>query len=154
MTEKNQSLEAISVKLAPVEMRLNVDAEFVDFVKKRILKQEVSNGKVIYAILLSHKIPFVVRACNPEKAVIGKNTSLEILNFDTRSDMRLHETSINIFMTDEQVKKKLSDYITKEIMTEINAVQIWKEFKKFQSDKLPEGSKVTPFQAAKGDKSQ
>jgi hypothetical protein len=135
---KNENILPIaeSVTFVPVEMRLNVDAEFEAFVKSKAQKQEVEPNKLLFVIILKHKIPFKVKCCAPEHSIIGKETKLTILNVDTRTDMALKETGLNIFMTDERVRKVLCEWVVEERLTEDNAVKLWKELKKQQLEKL------------------
>lgn len=138
MSEKQQLPKATYVKLAPIDLKLNVDEEFEEFVKNKAKGQEVEAGKKIGIELLKHLIPFKVKCCQPEKAVIGEKTVMKILNVDTHENMKLSESCLNIFMTDNQVRKILSDNITEKLITQGCAVMLWKELKKAQSELIPE----------------
>jgi len=128
MSTKVNILEASKVTLAPVNMTLNYDDDFRNFIKEYILKQQIEKGKMIDVIRLGHKISFKVKSCEPDPAIIGKNTELTILNFPEISSFRMLD--INIFMSDEQVKLILSQNIQRGNITEDDAIELWKQFKK------------------------
>lgn len=73
---------ARKIILAPVDMRLNVDQEFVNFVKNRLMERVFSEGDLITVKMLEHLIPFsVVRAIPREVSVrLISDTDLSILN--------------------------------------------------------------------------
>lgn len=126
--------------LAPIGLRLNVDHKFTAFCLKWLSKHEteVETGKQVTIVLLGHKILFVIKDCTPEKSVVDLKTKLTILSINTRSDMPLEETGLNVFMTDEMAKAVLSNMIVGEEITEDNGIALWKEFKKRQSESLQE----------------
>lgn len=137
MAAKNENKPITdSVTLAPFDFKLNVDDEFVDFCKNKLQGTEVSTGKTVIVKIIGHAIRLHVKRCTPENSKIGKHTDVVLLRFDTRSDMSLTETSINIFMTDDQVKKIISDLIVDTIITEENGIALWKEFKQHQNNTL------------------
>ena len=124
--------ETKQVTLAPLDCNLNVDHVFTAFCLKRLQNVEVKLKKTVSVCILGHKIQFLVKQCSPEHSKIGKKTKLILLRFNTRSDMTLEETTLNIFMTDEEAKHLLSRMILKKLITEKNGIAIWKEFKKQQ----------------------
>ena len=137
MEKKNELPKTKTLTLAPVGLRLNVDNEFVNFCEKKLQNTIVEQDKTIIIKMLEHKIPFKVKQCKPSPSrVIGNIIEFTIKKCDTRIDMKLTETPINVFMADEQVKHILSNLILKEEITESNAVSIWKDFKDHQSDLL------------------
>ena len=111
--------------LAPIDQKLNVDNEFALFCFNRIQTVEVTQGEILTIAILQHKIRFRVKSCVPEKSVVGIDTKLNVLPFDTRSNMTVDEAGINIFMSDEELKKILSALVREIIITEQNAIQIW-----------------------------
>jgi transitional endoplasmic reticulum ATPase len=72
---------ATNVVLAPVDMRLNVDQDFTNFVKNRLMERTFVEGDTTLVMMLGHAIPFTVTKSRPHGIVrIAKNTNLQILN--------------------------------------------------------------------------
>jgi len=73
--------DAVSVVLAPVDMRLNVDEDFTNFVKNRLMERTFVEGDTTLVMMLGHAIPFTVTKTRPHGIVrIAYETSLQILN--------------------------------------------------------------------------
>jgi len=73
--------DAISVTLAPVDMRLNVDEDFTHFVKNRLMERTFTEGDTTLVMMLGHAIPFAVVKTRPHGIVrITHDTHLQILN--------------------------------------------------------------------------
>ncbi len=72
---------ATNVVLAPVDMRLNVDEDFTNFVKNRLMERTFVEGDTTLVMMLGHAIPFIVTKSRPHGIVrITKDTNLQILN--------------------------------------------------------------------------
>jgi len=72
---------ATNVTLAPVDMRLNVDEDFTNFVKNRLLERTFVEGNEISIKMLNHQIPFAVVRTKPKGVVkITQDLQLHILN--------------------------------------------------------------------------
>ena len=72
---------AASVVLAPVDMRLNVDEDFTNFVKNRLMERTFVEGDTTLVMMLGHAIPFTVTKSRPHGIVrITKDTNFQILN--------------------------------------------------------------------------
>ncbi|UCE96362.1 MAG: CDC48 family AAA ATPase [Candidatus Bathyarchaeota archaeon] len=72
---------ATSVILAPVDMRLNVDQDFTNFVKNRLMERTFVEGDTTLVMMLGHAIPFTVTKSRPHGIVrITKDTHFQILN--------------------------------------------------------------------------
>jgi transitional endoplasmic reticulum ATPase len=72
--------EAKSVTLAPVDMRLNVDKDFKNFVKSRLLEFPLVEGDSIFVVILGSAIPFTVVRSRPHGIVkISQSTTLNVL---------------------------------------------------------------------------
>ena len=72
---------ATSVVLAPVDMRLNVDQDFTNFVKNRLMERTFVEGDTTLVMMLGHAIPFIVTKTRPHGIVrITYDTNLQILN--------------------------------------------------------------------------
>jgi len=72
---------AISVVLAPVDMRLRVDQDFTNFVKNRLMERTFVEGDTTLIMMLGHPIPFTVTKTRPHGIVrITYDTNLQILN--------------------------------------------------------------------------
>jgi transitional endoplasmic reticulum ATPase len=73
--------DAASVVLAPVDMRLNVDEDFTNFVKNRLMERTFVEGDTTLVMMLGHAIPFIVSKTRPHGIVrITYDTSVQILN--------------------------------------------------------------------------
>jgi transitional endoplasmic reticulum ATPase len=73
--------EAASVTLAPVDMRLNVDEDFTNFVKNRLMERTLVEGDTTLVMMLGHAIPFVVTKTRPLGIVkVTADTKLTILS--------------------------------------------------------------------------
>jgi len=78
--------EANSVTLAPVDMRLNVDKDFKNFVKSRLLEFPMVEGDSIFVVILGSAIPFTVVRTRPHGIVkINQSTNLQVLGEPTVS---------------------------------------------------------------------
>jgi DNA-directed RNA polymerase subunit RPC12/RpoP len=72
--------EALNVTLAPVDMRLNVDEDFTNFVRNRLMERTLVEGDTTLVMMLGHEIPFVVVKTEPFGVVkITKKTNLNLL---------------------------------------------------------------------------
>jgi transitional endoplasmic reticulum ATPase len=84
--EKADANEAKSVVLAPVDMRLNVDRDFKNFVKSRLLEFPLVEGDSILVVILGNAIPFTVVRFRPRGIVkIVQSTNLQVLGEPTVS---------------------------------------------------------------------
>jgi len=73
--------DATSVVLAPIDMRLNVDDDFTNFVKNRLMERTLVEGDTTLVMMLGQAIPFTVTKTRPHGIVrITYETSLQILN--------------------------------------------------------------------------
>ena len=72
---------ALSITLAPVDMRLNVDEDFTNFVKNRLMERTLVEGDTTLVMMLGHAIPFTVSKTRPHGIVkVTGETKLTILN--------------------------------------------------------------------------
>ncbi|MCJ7425413.1 CDC48 family AAA ATPase [Candidatus Bathyarchaeota archaeon] len=72
---------ALSITLAPVDMRLNVDDDFTNFVKNRLMERTLVEGDTTLVMMLGHAIPFTVTKTRPHGIVkVTVETRLTILN--------------------------------------------------------------------------
>ncbi|MEJ5327647.1 MAG: CDC48 family AAA ATPase [Candidatus Bathyarchaeia archaeon] len=72
---------ALSITLAPVDMRLNVDDDFTNFVKNRLMERTLVEGDTTLVMMLGHAIPFTVSKTRPHGIVkVTTETRLTILN--------------------------------------------------------------------------
>jgi len=71
--------EAKSIRLVPVDMRLNVDRDFTDFLKSRLFDVPMIQGDAIFVVILGSAIPFTVVRTEPKGIVkMGVTTSLHV----------------------------------------------------------------------------
>jgi len=72
---------ASSITLAPVDMRLNVDEDFTNFVKNRLMERTLIEGDTTLVMMLGHAIPFTVSKTRPHGIIkVTAETRLTILN--------------------------------------------------------------------------
>jgi transitional endoplasmic reticulum ATPase len=73
--------DATHVVLAPVDMRLNVDDDFTNFVKNRLMERTFMEGDTTLVMMLGHAIPFTVIKTRPHGIVrISHPTAVQIMN--------------------------------------------------------------------------
>ena len=72
---------ALSITLAPVDMRLNVDEDFTNFVRNRLMERTLVEGDTTLVMMLGHAIPFMVTKTRPHGIIkVTAETRLTILN--------------------------------------------------------------------------
>lgn len=72
---------ALKITLAPVDMKLNVDNDFINFVKNRLVERTLVEGDTTVVMMLNHAIPFTITKTHPSGIVeVTKETQLTILN--------------------------------------------------------------------------
>lgn len=72
---------ALAITLAPVDMRLNVDEDFTNFVKNRLMERTLVEGDTTLVMMLGHAIPFTVSKTRPHGIIkVTAETKLTILN--------------------------------------------------------------------------
>ena len=75
---------AISIALSPVGMRLNVDEDFTNFVKTRLMERTFVEGDVTLVMMLGQAIPFTVTKARPHGIIrMTYETNLQILTEPT-----------------------------------------------------------------------
>ncbi len=60
---------ATSVKLAPVDIRISVDNDFIRFVKDRLVDRPATRGDTLLIMMLGHSVPFMVVNTRPNGIV-------------------------------------------------------------------------------------
>jgi len=76
-----QVKDAASVVLAPIDMRINVDEDFTNFVKNRLMERTFTEGDTTLVMMLGHAIPFAVTKTRPHGIVrITYDTHMQILS--------------------------------------------------------------------------
>jgi hypothetical protein len=73
---------ADAIVIAPVDMRLNVDDDFTNFVRNRLEGRFVCQGDEILVMMLGHAIPFTLVRGSPhsDALCINSDTKVSILN--------------------------------------------------------------------------
>jgi transitional endoplasmic reticulum ATPase len=75
-----QVTNATTVVLAPIDMKLNVDEDFTNFVKNRLMERTFVEGDTTLVMMLGHAIPFRVTKSRPHGIVrISHSTNVQIL---------------------------------------------------------------------------
>jgi hypothetical protein len=125
--------EIKKVVIAPIDLTLKVDQDFLNFCKNKLKGLDVEPDKIIVMKVLRKPIRFEVKECAPKKGKIGEKTELIILPRNPLANVTYECTQINAFMTDGQVKQILSDMVLNSEITEENGMKLWQEFKKRQN---------------------
>jgi transitional endoplasmic reticulum ATPase len=77
---KAEVKNAISIVLAPVNIRLNVDEDFANFVKNRLMDRTFVEGDTALVMMLGHPVQFTVAKTQPQGIVkMTHDTTLKIL---------------------------------------------------------------------------
>ncbi len=80
VVRKAEVKNALSIVLAPVEMRLNVDEDFANFVKNRLIDRTFVEGDTTSVMMLGHSVQFTVTKTQPQGIVkMTHDTTLKIL---------------------------------------------------------------------------
>jgi len=78
---KAESEYAVSLKLAPVDIRISVDNDFIRFVKDRLIDRPATRGDTLLIMMLGHSVPFMVVNTRPAGIVkISPTTEIQILS--------------------------------------------------------------------------
>ena len=84
VTRRGTVKNAISIALSPVGMRLNVDEDFTNFVKTRLMERTFVEGDVTLVMMLGQAIPFTVTKARPHGIIrMTYETNLQILTEPT-----------------------------------------------------------------------
>jgi len=79
--EKADAEYALSIKLAPVDIRISVDSDFIRFVKDRLIDRPAARGDTLLIMMLGHSVPFLVVNTRPSGIVkISPTTEITILS--------------------------------------------------------------------------
>jgi hypothetical protein len=114
---------ASTVTLAPVDMRLNVDKDFKNFVQSRLLEFPLVEGDSIFVVILGTAVPFTVVETEPKGIVkMAQSTSLQVsghpeLAWKEREKM-LEELRLYRFAWLKGVERKYASDYTKFYMSE------------------------------------
>jgi len=72
--------DAAGIVLAPIDMRLNVDDDFTNFVKNRLMERTFIEGDTTLVMMLGHPVQFTVTKSRPHGIVrLTYDTKLQIL---------------------------------------------------------------------------
>ncbi|TRO49326.1 AAA family ATPase, partial [Candidatus Bathyarchaeota archaeon] len=78
---KAEAEYATSVKLAPVDIRISVDNDFIRFVKDRLVDRPATRGDTLLIMMLGHSVPFMVVNTRPNGIVkISPTTEISIMS--------------------------------------------------------------------------
>ncbi len=81
VVRKAEVKNALSIVLSPVDMRLNVDEAFTNFVKNRLMDRTFVEGDKTPVMMLGHSIQFTVAKVQPQGIVkMTQDTTLKILS--------------------------------------------------------------------------
>ena len=79
--KKAEAEYAVSVKLAPVDIRISVDNDFIRFVKDSLIDRPATRGDTLLIMMLGHSVPFMVVNTRPAGIVkISPTSEIQILS--------------------------------------------------------------------------
>jgi len=79
--KKAEAEYAAVIKLAPVDIRISVDNDFIRFVKDRLIDRPATRGDTLLIMMLGHSVPFMVVNTRPAGIVkISPTTEIQILS--------------------------------------------------------------------------
>lgn len=77
--EKAEVEYAMSIKIAPVDIRISVDNDLTRFVKDRLIDRPATRGDILLIMMQGHSVPFNVVETVPNEIIkIGPSTDLSI----------------------------------------------------------------------------
>jgi len=80
VVSKAEVKDALSIVLAPIDMRLNVDEDFTNFVKNRLMERTFIEGDTTLVMMLGHPVQFTVMKTRPHGILrLTYDTKLQIL---------------------------------------------------------------------------
>jgi len=80
VVRKAEVINAVSIVLAPLDIRLNVDEAFANFVKNRLMDRTFVEGDKTLVMMLGHSVQFTVAKVQPQGIVkMTHDTRLQIL---------------------------------------------------------------------------
>lgn len=81
---------ATSIKLAPVDIRISVDSDFICFIKDRLMDRSCTRGDLLLIMMQGHSVPFKVVGTVPGGIIkIGQSTEISIDSFpDMEADRK------------------------------------------------------------------
>lgn len=105
--KKAEPEPATSIRLAPVEMRISVDSDFIRFVKERLIDIPCTRRDILPIMMLGHSVSFLVVNTLPTGIVnISPTTDLTILNEPVPEfDMPSRTTYEDIGGLDEEIRR-------------------------------------------------
>jgi len=104
---KAEAEYAVSIKLAPVDIRISVDNDFVRFVKDRLIDRPATRGDTLLIMMLGHSVPFLVVNTRPNGIVkISPTTEISIMSEPVpEMEMPSRTTYEDIGGLDEEIRR-------------------------------------------------
>jgi len=98
---------AKSVKLAPMDIRISVDNDFIRFVKDKLVDRPVTREDTLLIMMLGHSVPFMVVNTKPSGIVkISPNTDVTVLSEPVpEMEMPSRTTYEEIGGLDEEIRR-------------------------------------------------
>ena len=105
--KKAEAEYAVSIKLAPVDIRISVDNDFVRFVKDRLIDRPATRGDTLLIMMLGHSVPFLVVNTRPNGIVkISPTTEISIMSEPVpEMEMPSRTTYEDIGGLDEEIRR-------------------------------------------------
>ena len=98
---------AITIKLAPIDIRISVDSDFIRFVKDRLIDRPATRGDTLLIMMLGHSVPFLVVNTRPNGIVkIAPTTDITIMGEPVPElDIPSRTTYEDIGGLDEEIRR-------------------------------------------------
>jgi transitional endoplasmic reticulum ATPase len=105
--KKVEAEYAVSIKLAPVDIRISVDSDFIRFVKDRLIDRPATRGDTLLIMMLGHSVPFLVVNTRPGGIVkISPTTDITIMSEPVPElEMPSRTTYEDIGGLDEEIRR-------------------------------------------------
>lgn len=134
---------AHAVTLAPVEMRLNVDEDFTNFVRSRLMERTIVEGDTTLVMMLGHAIPFTVCKTNPTGVVkVTANSQLLILNEPNSNEQGQKQKPNPLVSATEALRETTDDQFNKII--EVVMTKFFFDTKQFNTEEIAKEVGTTP----------
>jgi transitional endoplasmic reticulum ATPase len=107
LIRKAEAKNAVNIKLAPVDMRLNPHERFIRFVKNKLMGRTFIEGDVTLIKILGHDLFFIVIETQPSEIVrMMESTSLQILSEPAPEIEGIEEIKLT------ESERKILEYVT------------------------------------------
>ena len=134
---------ALNATLAPVDMRLNVDEDFTNFLRNRLMERTIVEGDTILVMMLGHAIPFTVCKTNPAGVVkVTADSQLLVLNESNSNDQGQQQKPNPLVLATEVLRETNDELFDKVI--EVVMTRFFFDTKQFNTEEVAKETCTTP----------